>query len=390
MEDNYNIKYAAVEKFIEEGEGEGIAQVNQYRFERLLGSGASGVVYLAKDILSGEQYAIKSIRKSSLRKQDQVLLLKEEKEKKNGSGFSDPRNSGPVRIGDIVRKQKESEKNQEFYLIRHELAVQIKLNHPNLVKLYEVLNDDENDSIHMVFDYCENGPVYDIKINEQSKPLTTEKARYYFNQALMGIEYYLKPSNMLLTKDDILKISDFDNSRIVDIDTVLNENSGTPAFMAPELCSTSTQNDEYAADIWALGVVLYSFSFGKLPFSGTTHAEISASVVNDDLTFPNEKDERLIDLLRKILNKDPEERIKLPEIRNHSWVTNNELVSLPPPEENSCCILGTISSDDLKSVFKTTANVKIIAGAIISLRRIRNRIREKRVAFLKEHFQGYY
>ncbi|CAD6918388.1 unnamed protein product [Tilletia controversa] len=86
-----------------------------------------------------------------------------------------------------------------LFLIRHEIAILKKLNHPNVVKLYEVLDDPSQDSLYMVFESCSNGPVIEVHIHEQSQSLDEDVAREYFAQILLGIEYL--HSNEIVHRD---------------------------------------------------------------------------------------------------------------------------------------------------------------------------------------------
>ncbi|OLY83124.1 Serine/threonine-protein kinase ppk34 [Smittium mucronatum] len=186
-EDEYEIKYTIANKVLEESDG--IGQINQYKLQSYLGEGGSGKVYLAKDIISGTQYAVKKIYKRTLRKEDQMLLMKEEKERRNSENKILIKPAMPIQIGDIVKKQKISETQDQFYLIRHELAIHKKLRHPNVVMLYEVIDDPEDDSISMVFDYCEKGPLFGSDLEDSFTLIGENKSRYFFNQAMLGLEY---------------------------------------------------------------------------------------------------------------------------------------------------------------------------------------------------------
>ncbi|OLY83123.1 putative serine/threonine-protein kinase [Smittium mucronatum] len=121
---------------------------------------------------------------------------------------------------------------------------------------------------------------------------------------------------MLLTSEDILKISDFGASRIIHKDTVINQNQGTPAFMSPELYTSQADKvDDFAADVWALGASLYCMVFGRIPFHGESINDISKHVINDPIEFPTGTDQLLIDLLKKMLEKDPSQRASFEDIR---------------------------------------------------------------------------
>ncbi|OMJ12831.1 Calcium/calmodulin-dependent protein kinase kinase 1 [Smittium culicis] len=254
-----------------------------------------------------------------------MLLLKEEKERNNSAEKISFKPAMPIQISEIVKMQKKNELDTQFYLIRHELAIHKKLKHTNVVQLHEVIDDPDNDSIHMVFDYCKNGPLFDLSANEKITPLPEKKSRYFFNQAMLGLEFLhrngiahrdIKPSNMLITEDNILKISDFGASRIIHKEVVVNESQGTPAFMSPELYSSQPEKaDEFAADIWALGVSLYSMIFGTIPFQGESIYEISESVRNHKPNFPKNISPSLVDLINKMLEKDPAKRATFEDIR---------------------------------------------------------------------------
>ncbi|PVU92077.1 hypothetical protein BB559_003857 [Furculomyces boomerangus] len=290
--------------------------------------------------------------------------MKEEKEKRKLDDNNSKAPQMPIRMGEILKKQKENEEKTDFYLIRHELAVHKKLKHPHIVKLYEVLDDDENDAIFMVFDYCENGPLFEINPENPVEPMDDVCARINFVQALMGLEYLhengivhgdIKPSNMLLTKDRLLKITDFDTSRIIGKRSSTNENSGTPAFMSP--VSVSVKGGECSSDLWALGVSLYCMAFGVLPFNGKSAAEVSNSVLNDQLVFPENADPRLCNLLERMLDKDFKTRATMAEIRVHPWVTNDGNMPLPTKEENCVDLVANVSQEELNHLFKNTIHI---------------------------------
>ncbi len=116
-----------------------------------------------------------------------------------------------------------------------------------------MLDDPSKDDLYMVFEYCPDGTVIDIKVNQSTEPLPEDVARLYFVQVLMGIEYLheneivhrdIKPDNILLTDDrKTCKIVDFGVSEMFTKpgDDTMQKSAGSPAFMSPELCTAGHQ-----------------------------------------------------------------------------------------------------------------------------------------------------
>jgi len=86
-----------------------------------------------------------------------------------------------------------------LFLIREEVAIMKKLNHPNLVQLIEVLDDPDEDSLYMVMDMCKKGVVMKVGLGQDASPYEEETCRYWFRDLILGIEYRLCPS-LPLTK----------------------------------------------------------------------------------------------------------------------------------------------------------------------------------------------
>jgi serine/threonine protein kinase len=157
------------------------------------------------------------------------------------------------------------------------------LNHHRLINLIEVL--ETSSKIYLVIEYAGKGTVSSII------PLSEESANKYFVQLIDGIEYLhevkgvahrdIKPENLLLTDNDDLKISDFGCAHSIlsgNGKDVVNNVAGTYAFMSPELYNTNGIFKAKKVDIWAAGVTLFYFLFGKIPFTGRTIAELALCV----------------------------------------------------------------------------------------------------------------
>jgi len=103
-------------------------------------------------------------------------------------------------------------------------------------------------------------------------------------------------------------------------DQVIKEQCGTPAYIAPEIISEEGYSG-YGVDLWSLGVLLYAMLCGTVPFKATNMKDLHLLINKGDFSFPNPISEEAQDLIRKMLTKDPLERISLPEVLSHPWMT---------------------------------------------------------------------
>lgn len=249
--------------------------------------------------------------------------------------------------------------------IKREIQIMKECNHPNVVKLYLVIDDLKFDKILLVLEYCKFGEIEWKKYNhyhekyfkDGSKGITLNKI---LRDVVNGLEYLhtfkhiihrdLKPSNLLICSDRTIKISDFGVSLILENnandDKELGKTMGTPAFYAPELCQFVNNRllvfNEYdllrskidsRIDIWSLGVILYCLIFHQLPFEGFNEFGLFKNIVTGELKFPRTREsshaqmddfkelDLLKDLIRKLLAKEPRNRPTLTEIKNHGFTT---------------------------------------------------------------------
>jgi [calcium/calmodulin-dependent protein kinase] kinase len=217
-------------------------------------------------------------------------------------------------------------------LIKEEIAIMKKLNHNNLVSLYEVLDDPDEDSLYMVLEMCKKGVVMKVGLDERAEPYKEEACRCWFRDMILGIEYLhaqgvvhrdIKPDNCLITNDDVLKIVDFGVSEMFEkaSDMATAKSAGSPAFMPPELCvAKHGQVSGRAADIWSMGVTLFCLRYGHIPFEKHGMLELYESIRGDDIHLENEQDQSFTDLMHRLLEKNPEKRITMPQLRASRYV----------------------------------------------------------------------
>ncbi|XP_033030164.1 calcium/calmodulin-dependent protein kinase kinase 2 isoform X6 [Lacerta agilis] len=334
-------------------------QLNQYTLKDEIGKGSYGVVKLAYNENDNTYYAMKVLSKKKLMRQAGFPRRPPPRGAKPPlEGFCQPK--GPI---------------EQVY---QEIAILKKLDHPNVVKLVEVLDDPSEDHLYMVFELVKKGPVMEVP---NLKPLTEDQARFYFQDLIKGIEYLhyqkiihrdIKPSNLLVGEDGHIKIADFGvSNEFKGTDALLTNTVGTPAFMAPEtLSETRKIFSGKALDVWAMGITLYCFVFGQCPFMDERILSLHSKIKSQMLEFPDQPDisDELKDLIMQMLDKNPESRITVPEIKVHPWVTKNGVEPLPTEDEN--CTLIEVTEEEVENSVK---HIPSLATVILVKSMIRKR-----------------
>lgn len=362
--------------------------LNTYEILREIGRGEHGKVKLAKDLVHNDLVAIKIVNRKSKRER-------------------------PSLRSNRSLQSTKAQINEYELKIKREIAIMKKCNHKHIVKLREVLDDLHSYKIYLVLEYLEKGEIKWKRIQSDKFPsnvdeipfcgsrrkilnplaeddeqllllsdkfspnLTFKQSRKILRDVVLGLEYLhlqgivhrdIKPANLLVSSDNVVKISDFgvsfasslkanDGESLID-ELQLAKTAGTPAFFAPELCRTNfsrtnsvkdsvgsiDQNDEescprkavsninHKIDIWALGVTLYCLLFGKVPFNAESEFDLFKVIVNEEVQFPRsicdinspgviemEEFNLAKDLLVKLLDKSSDTRIDIMEIKQHPF-----------------------------------------------------------------------
>ncbi|XP_068429815.1 calcium/calmodulin-dependent protein kinase kinase 2 isoform X2 [Clinocottus analis] len=317
-------------------------QLNQYKLKDEIGKGSYGVVKLAYNEDDNTYYAMKVLSKKRLMRQ---------------AGF--PRRPPPRGPKEIPEGPPQPKGPLER--VYQEIAILKKLDHSNVVKLVEVLDDPSEDHLYMVFELVKQGAVMEVP---SDKPFSEDQSRFYFQDLLRGIEYLhyqriihrdVKPSNLLVGEDGHIKIADFGvSNQFEGADALLTSTVGTPAFLAPEALSETRKNfSGKALDVWAMGVTLYCFVFGVCPFMDERILSLHQKIKTQPVELPERADisDDLKDLLLKMLDKNPETRISIPQIKVHPWVTRHGAEPLPPEDDN-CCMLIEVTEEEVENSVK--------------------------------------
>ena len=229
-----------------------------------------------------------------------------------------------------LRAMKLIKKSQEFGF--DEVENLMLLNHPNIMKLYEYFY--EKDNIYIIMEYIRGDELFN-KINEIHK-FTEETAAIIIKSIFQGIAYChslgivhrdIKPENILVPSGKgnvdytLLKIIDFGASVLKKGEKKFTFRFGTPYYIAPEVLN---QSYDEKCDIWSIGIILYLLLTGTVPFNGNNDDEIWKKIISEEINFSNSKFKNLSkeakDLLKKLLVKNPEERLSASEALEHIWI----------------------------------------------------------------------
>ena len=225
-----------------------------------------------------------------------------------------------------IKQIKKSEINTDELLIR-EINIQKILFHPYLTQLYCVI--EKGESIFLISEYCSKGDIVSNLI--ENGVFDESYSCKIFQQILSSLEYLhknnichrdIKPENILLNENFHAKLTDFGLSKYYTKNELLNTNCGSPIYAAPEMLEGKSY-DGTKIDIWSLGITLYTMLCGELPFSVEDENDIKSLI--DNITKGNYKEPDYIsteckDLIRLMLEKNPERRIGIEDIKKHKWV----------------------------------------------------------------------
>ncbi|XP_056450987.1 calcium/calmodulin-dependent protein kinase kinase 1 isoform X1 [Gadus chalcogrammus] len=324
-------------------------QLNQYKLQSEIGKGSYGVVKLAYNEEDDKYYAMKMVSKKRLIKQCGFPRRPPPRGPKAALGQQ------PKILGPLER-------------VYQEIAILKKLDHLNIVKLVEVLDDPAEDNLHMVFELMRKGPVMEVPTET---PFSEEQSRLYFRDIILGIEYLhyqkivhrdVKPSNLLLGDDGHVKIADFGvSNQFEGSDALLSSTAGTPAFMAPETLTDNRQSfSGKALDVWAMGVTLYCLVFGKCPFIDEYILVLHNKIRSKSVEFPDSPSisEELRALILRMLEKDPDARITIPEVKLDQWVTQGGTDPLPLEEEH--CSMVEVTEEEVKNSVKFVPSLSAV------------------------------
>ncbi|XP_061462601.1 serine/threonine-protein kinase MARK2 isoform X10 [Rhineura floridana] len=255
--------------------------IGNYRLLKTIGKGNFAKVKLARHVLTGKEVAVKIIDKTQLNSSSLQKLFRE------------------VRIMKV-------------------------LNHPNIVKLFEVIETEK--TLYLVMEYASGGEVFDYLVAHGR--MKEKEARAKFRQIVSAVQYChqkfivhrdLKAENLLLDADMNIKIADFGFSNEFTFGNKLDTFCGSPPYAAPELFQ-GKKYDGPEVDVWSLGVILYTLVSGSLPFDGQNLKELRERVLRGKYRIPFYMSTDCENLLKKFLILNPSKRGTLEQIMKDRWM----------------------------------------------------------------------
>ncbi|PFH57995.1 hypothetical protein XA68_14306 [Ophiocordyceps unilateralis] len=280
--------------------------IGPWQLGRTLGKGSSARVRLCRHSITNQLAAVKIVnRRMAYLVQDSSLAALS----KWDSNLPDEIN-GEMRVPMAIER---------------EVAILKLIEHPNIMKLYDIW--ENRSEIYLILEYIDQGDLFTF-INSKGR-LSEEVAMYFFRQMISAITYChsfnvchrdLKPENILITADLQIKIADFGMAALHQTaNHQLATACGSPHYAAPELLKNRQYRGD-RADIWSLGVILYAMLSATLPFDDPDLRVMMAKTKKGHYEMPKCLTPEAEDLIRRMLQVNPDRRISLKDIWRHPVV----------------------------------------------------------------------
>jgi len=209
-----------------------------------------------------------------------------------------------------------------------EVEINYKINHPNIVKLFGHFED--NECCYLLMEYIGGGDLFSyIPVNGKSI-LKPDQAASIIKDVISAVYYIhhmnppimhrdIKPENVLITSDLKAKLTDFGLCAYIQPGILRKSTCGSPIYMSPEMIDKTGHNEKI--DIWSIGVLLFELLTGDQAWAGENLATIEYNIRNLRISWPEDMNGFPSELIKKILKKNPEERITLTDMLNDPFFT---------------------------------------------------------------------
>ncbi|XP_033969379.1 serine/threonine-protein kinase Chk2 [Trematomus bernacchii] len=221
-----------------------------------------------------------------------------------------------------------------------EIEILQRIDHPCLIKTEDFYQTE--DSYYIVLELMEGGELFQRVKSQQQ--LSESVTKLYFYQMLRAVQYLhskgiihrdLKPENILLSSHEdicLIKVTDFNQSRILEESLLMRSLCGTPSYLAPEVFTqASTTGYSLAVDCWSLGVLLFVCLCGYPPFHESFGRQpISEQIIRGEFTMVPSKwrhvSAQAKDVVRRLLVVEPSDRLSIEGALQHPWMQDDEML----------------------------------------------------------------
>ncbi|KAI3474134.1 hypothetical protein Pfo_028922 [Paulownia fortunei] len=258
-----------------------------------------------------------------------------------------------VAIKEIVTARLNS-KLQES--LKSEIFILKRINHPNIIRLHDMI--EESGKMYIVLEYCKGGDL-SMYIQQRQGRIPEATAKHFMQQLAEGLKVLrennlihrdLKPQNLLLVTNgdnSVLKIADFGFARSLQPRGLAETLCGSPLYMAPEIMQL--QKYDAKADLWSVGAILFQLVTGKTPFTGSNQIQLLQNIIKStELQFPPEAKDlnpHCIDLCKKLLRRNPVERLTFEEFFNHPYLSQRQPVEFFSKSSQEDCLPFSLDDD---------------------------------------------
>ncbi|KAL4509217.1 hypothetical protein ABPG72_018148 [Tetrahymena utriculariae] len=243
----------------------------------------------------------------------------------------------------LIKAMKKLKKNSKLIQTDNELELLKRLDHPNIIRIFDFYQDEED--FYIITEYIEGGCLFDEiqKLSKLKQQFNEKNACQIMQQILMAVNYAhsinivhrdLKAENVLIQYDEVesryhVKVIDWGLSVLVEQNQKLHIDCGTSYFKAPEVINRCYDEK---CDLWSCGALMYELLSGCPPFDAETDDEIEEKILQGGYSFPSEYfggvSDEAIDLLKKLLTYIPTFRISAKQALEHPWfqkISNKDL-----------------------------------------------------------------
>ncbi|WVQ93812.1 hypothetical protein IAU59_000890 [Kwoniella sp. CBS 9459] len=350
--------------------------IGQWRIGRTIGKGSSGRVKIAKHSITGKYAAIKIVPKG--------LILTSRMSMSEAGARADK-----VLLG-----------------IEREIVIMKLIDHPNVLNLYDVW--ETSSELYLIMEYVPGGELFDYLVKRGRLPMS--EALHYFQQIIHAVDYChrfnichrdLKPENLLLDKDKNIKVADFGMAAWEAGERMLETSCGSPHYASPEIVAGKAYHGS-SSDIWSCGIILFALLTGRLPFDDDNIRSLLQKVKIGVFEMPDEIKDPARNLLSRMLEKDPEQRITMPDILTHPFfvsrpprpIPGRALVSPPAldeverpvnsPEEIDSDIMG-----NLKTLWSGASDDEIVSALMSKDKTWEKAIYHLLIKYRNKHLENY-